>query len=327
MLGGLQGIVKQAVNMINNAPGNSKKGGLSCYRHQSNQAVATCSKCGKAICNVCLEHSKALHDSVSSPICPECLLASGVVKCGDHPSQQAVALCARCGKGICKDCNEMYGVEIGEYAGQSLCYDCTSHLVAKNVTNIEAFKKQVKKEHIWMIVGAVIGLLIVGPIIVACTGYVWVSEILAVFVCASFGTIFNFIIDLNSTNSSDEGTFIKLIIALGSIVFSPVITIYRFVNRIKQIKKCDEIIASDSRVLQYMKDYFAYTQAIENNKGVDLAKLTEQGGELFDNTYAQYILNKGEKEAQAELRQSVVTISENGEIIRNFDNNPKKKTA
>jgi len=39
---------------------------------------------------------------------------------------------------------------------------------------------------------------------------------------------------------------------------------------------------------------------------------------LFENTYAQAILNKGEKAAQAELRESVVTISANGEIVRTF---------
>jgi hypothetical protein len=73
-----------------------------------------------------------------------------------------------------------------------------------------------------------------------------------------------------------------------------------------------------------MKDYFAYTQAIENNKNINLDQLTQQGSKLFENTYAQAVLNKGEGAAQADLRQSVVAISTNGEIISNLDKKVKK---
>ena len=34
-------------------------------------------------------------------------MASG--KCYHHPSQDAVAQCAGCGKGICRDCYDLYG--------------------------------------------------------------------------------------------------------------------------------------------------------------------------------------------------------------------------
>ena len=110
-----------------------------------------------------------------------------------------------------------------------------------------------------------------------------------------------------------------MVTAAFMVIVAPIVTIYRFVKRIKQIKQADEIIASDERILQEMRDYFAYTKALEKNKGIDLAKLAEQGSELYDNTYARSVLDKGEKEAQAALRQSVVTISANGEIIRSFD--------
>lgn len=36
--------------------------------------------------------------------------------CYHHPSEPAVARCARCGKYICKDCAEAYTVTSGEYA-------------------------------------------------------------------------------------------------------------------------------------------------------------------------------------------------------------------
>jgi len=65
-------------------------------------------------------------------------------KCFHHPSQDAVATCRGCGKGICKDCYDVYGVSSGEYAGQALCYDCTSQLVESNVAEVNKLKQKTK---------------------------------------------------------------------------------------------------------------------------------------------------------------------------------------
>ena len=248
-------------------------------------------------------------------------------KCYHHPSQDAVATCRGCGKGICRDCYDVYGVTSGEYAGKALCYDCTSQLVAENVINIDAFRERVKSERKWMIIGAIIGLVIGG-----CIGISMGHPVNSLF-CGSFGifvgaslaTIVKMILGVLFGHDKSDSVTSALFIAICLIVVSPIITIYRLVKRIIQIKRCDKIIASDSHTLQEMRDYFAYTQAMENNKGVDLAKLIEQGSELSDNTYAQAVLNKGEQAAQAELRQSVVTISKNGEIIKKFDKKKDKK--
>ena len=59
--------------------------------------------------------------------------------CFHHPDEPAAAQCARCGKYICKDCAEAYGVTSGEYAGKCLCYDCCQEIVSENV---ELLKKQ-----------------------------------------------------------------------------------------------------------------------------------------------------------------------------------------
>lgn len=237
-------------------------------------------------------------------------MANGMA-CYHHPSQQAVAKCSQCGKGICKDCYDSYGAGMG--AGKALCFDCTEDMVKEHAADVDAFRAKVKRERILMIVGAVIGVFVGGGMAANDGGPA--LFVLAVFACASLGTIYNMF--------KEYGAVIGII----SIIVSPIISIYRFVKRIRQIKEADEIIESDARILQGMRDYFAYTQTMENNKGVDLATLAGQGSELYNNTYAQAVLNKGEKEAQAELRQSVVTISENGEIIRSFDKKPKRNAA
>ncbi|MCL2295361.1 MAG: hypothetical protein FWC36_10965 [Spirochaetes bacterium] len=306
---------------------------IGCYFHEDEQAVAQCKRCGKGICRNCVNLFSKPGNKYAG-LCRECVLEAGI-ECGHHPSKQAAALCRGCGTGICRDCYDTYGVSIGDYAGTALCYKCTAILVQENIDNVTAFRKQVKKERIWMVVGAVLGL-IVGLGLTAGSDFpedMVFATIFLVFIGASLGTIVKLMIGafFGGAKGRDGdiggGFLLGIISGFFLAVVSPIITIYRFIKRFRQIKKCDEIIASDENALRRMRDYFAYTLAMENNKGVDLAKLAEQGSELFDNTYAQSVLKNGEKAAQAGLRESVVTISANGEIIRNFDKKPRERAT
>jgi hypothetical protein len=67
-----------------------------------------------------------------------------------------------------------------------------------------------------------------------------------------------------------------------------------------------------------IRNYYAYTQFMEKNKEVDLAKLAAPGGRLNDNPYAVGILEKGEETAREEVRQSVLQIADNNEAAKNL---------
>ena len=74
--------------------------------------------------------------------------------CYHHPTEPAVARCARCGKYICKDCAEAYTVTDGEYANKCLCFDCCEQLVAENVAELTKTKTRLKdssfcKSSVW----------------------------------------------------------------------------------------------------------------------------------------------------------------------------------
>ena len=237
-------------------------------------------------------------------------MVDGRMACYHHPSQQAVAHCKVCGKGICKDCYDSYGAGMGE--GKAMCFDCTEEMVKEHESEIYWLQKQVKRERMWMIVGAVLGIFI-GAVLAAEGGPL--MFILAFFACASLGTIVN--------GFMEGGWLVGTIM----IVVSPIMSIVRFVKRINQIKQAEEILAADARILQEMRDYFEYTLTMEKSAGVDLATLANQGGTLFGNTYAQAVLTKGEQAAQAELRQGAVQIAANGEIIRSFDRRIAQRAA
>lgn len=241
------------------------------------------------------------------------------MKCYHHPSKDEVVKCGACNKPICRDCAEMYGVSSGEYAGQSLCYDCTTQLVAANVKEVETLKSKTRTELI--IIGA---MMVIGVILGAQSGDAFLAVFLGLLfgsglaVFKAWGTFF--------WNGAGLG---QGCIALFHTFIGPFRTIARIITRLTQMKKANEIIASDSQAIQEMRDYFAYTQVMEKQAAnVDLAKLAEQGGALFENTYARAVIEKGKDTAQADLRNSVVKIAANGEIIRGFntmDKKPKKK--
>lgn len=202
------------------------------------------------------------------------------MRCYHHQSQDAVKSCDSCGKPICQECSDVFRIEKGIHAGGRVCYDCASELVTTNMANIDRFKEDVKTERTKLIIGWAIGFVI-GIMIAAGT--------------------------------HDPAGFI------GIMVICIAVFAFKFIKRSSQISQCDAIIASDSNALRELRDYFAYTQVMEEKRGrIELEKLASQGGELFNNSYARTVANRGEAAAQAGLRQSVVTISANGEIIRSF---------
>jgi hypothetical protein len=170
------------------------------------------------------------------------------------------------------------------------------------------FRKRVKRERVLMIIGMVVG-----------AGVGAAGGPLGMLLGAAIGGSLWTIVKLGDEYGA--------IVAVPALIVSPIITIVRFVKRAKQIRQCNEIIADEMRTIQEMRDYFEYTQAMEQSASIDLAKLAKQGGKLFDNSYASAVLSKGEQAAQAQLRQSVVQIAANGEIIRGFAPVKKKGNA
>ena len=62
-----------------------------------------------------------------------------------------------------------------------------------------------------------------------------------------------------------------------------------------------------------------YTMIRNQNRGVDIATLLNEKSELANNSFAQMVQSQGEAAAEANIRQCMASINENGEIIRNFN--------
>lgn len=241
--------------------------------------------------------------------------------CHHHKMEPAVTRCARCGKYICQDCAEAYGVSSGDYAGQSLCYDCTEEMVSDNVRELTKNKNKIMFQFGLSIVGMILGLIMGissgggfgGGLICACIGGVFLSA-LKMFFALTWDCI-----KIAFSGNFGWLTVLSIIFNIIVIVFKCIwLTISNTFYYIKYLRETSGFIASDSQALQEMKDYMEYTQVMSMNKGVDLETLMNEGSQLYNNSYAQAVATNGEAAADAHLRQCVTTIAENGEIIRSF---------
>lgn len=248
--------------------------------------------------------------------------------CYHHPTEPAVARCVRCGKYICKDCAEAYGVTDGEYAGKCLCFDCCEQLVADNVAELTKNKNEIKRQFILQIIGMVVGFIgglsqgissgdigggFLAGLIMACIGGVFLSALRA------FGILAWEAIKIAFSGQFGVLTVLSLAFHILVIVVKCIwVTITNTIFYIRYLKRTSGFIESDSASLQQMRDYMEYTLVRNQNKGVDLEDLMNEGSELYNNSYAQAVRDNGEAAADAALRQATTRIAENGEIIRDF---------
>lgn len=247
--------------------------------------------------------------------------------CYHHPDEVATSSCAKCGKYICKDCFDSYGVSIGEYAGKALCYDCTKQLVADNVEDLTSNKNKIKVQFIVSLVGIVLGFIIglstgmeggfgsalITGLIGAAVGGVFLS---------AMKVFFSLVWEVIKIAFSGQFGWLTILSVIWNIIVLIVkclfTTISNTIYYISYLNKTSGFIESDNASLQQMADYMEYTLTRSRNKGVDLETLMEQDSALYNNSFAQAVREQGESQATANLRNSVISINEHGEIIRSL---------
>jgi hypothetical protein len=247
--------------------------------------------------------------------------------CYYHADEDAVASCARCGKYICKDCVDNYGVTGGEYAGKALCYDCCQEIVSDNVKELTANKLKIKTQFIISCIGMGIGFILgfsvgiedgfgsalLAGLLYACIGGVFLSAV------KSFFSMIWEVIKIAFAGQFGLFTILSLTWGIIKLVCQCIwYTITNTIYYINYLKKTSGFIESDSACLQQMKDYMEYTLVRNQNRGVDIDTLLREESSLANNSYARLVQTQGEEQAEASIRNCVATINENGEIIRSF---------
>ena len=228
---------------------------------------------------------------------------------------------------MCRDCYDTYGVSSGEYEGNALCYDCTRELVAENVQILKQNKSKIMTTFIAAIIGMVIGGIIGIMIGVSSNGGAGVT-ILLFFLFAMIGGSFwtflkNWILRASGAISGGGCNLISLIVGIvvGGVI-EEVLSVYRTIRKIIEcivyLKRTSGFIESDSEALRQMEDYMEYTLVRSQNKGVDIETLLQENSQLANNSVAQMARTQSDEQIEANMRNAVATINENGEIIRDF---------
>lgn len=240
--------------------------------------------------------------------------------CYHHKDFPAVDNCVRCGKPVCEDCREAYGVNSGEYAGRCLCYTCCKDLVQENVK----LHKKIRAKLIALSIGTGIGMVFgfgcfIGMgILPALFGMLWFGSIWF-WIKNTFVSYFK---DKKEHPEGYDGGFGSLmnflIMALVSAVAAPVHTTIKIISTIRNLIRANKIIQEDSAALEEINAYMEYTIICQRNAGASLSSLMAEGGELQNNIYAMHLRDGGEAAADESLRRCTTIIAENGEIIRSY---------
>lgn len=255
---------------------------------------------------------------------------SNAARCYYHNDEVAVGRCVRCGKNLCKDCCDTYGFSSGQYAGHTLCYDCTQAIVQEDIAQLQANYKTIKLQYILTLIGVAIGAF-VGLGAGISDGLGIGETLLIMLIFAAVGGCFytfirNYISTLPSWFTSTGNIVLSvaifmlkacvyLLIEYVRAIFTTGSKLYRFIT---YMKRTEHIIENSQADLQRLKDYMEYTLVRSRNQGVDLDSLMKEGSELYNNSFAQMVQEQGEEQAERAASGWVATIAENGEIIRSF---------
>lgn len=245
--------------------------------------------------------------------------------CHCHPNEPAVDTCARCGKYICQDCAETYTVNSDEYQGKHLCYDCCREIVASNVKTLKKQKAKIIAQYVFTFLGMIFGAIIGASQVSSTPDAPWYLILVWSFI---FGCAWTFIKNVfkilgNTIKNFAKGAWLGaifwfLIDMVKAIVLAIWGTIQKLFYYTKYLIQTSSFIKSDTEALQQMADYMEYTLVRSQNVGVDLATLMTEDSQLYNNSYAQSVMNNGEEAAAASVRAAAVSFNEHGEIIRNF---------
>jgi hypothetical protein len=256
--------------------------------------------------------------------------------CCYHNTEPAVTRCPRCGKPLCQDCAESYGFTSGEYAGKSLCYDCTIEIWKNDEATLNKNYAKIRSQRILCLVGVIIGAIIglfwgLDSSGSGTAGEVFGITLIMTIACAAIGG--SFLVYIKGVGSHLAGCFastgnvvLSICIGIAKFIFwlvayavvALIETVRKLISYTAYMKHTANYVEQNNRAMQSLQDYMEYTLVRNQNKGVDIKTLLAEDSKLADNSFAQMVQQQGKDAAEASIRQQVAYINEFGEVVRDF---------
>lgn len=246
-------------------------------------------------------------------------------KCHNHPEEDAVANCAKCGKPICKECAESCMVSGGGYDGRYLCYDCSKEIFKEDESKLKKDRTKIILRFALFLGGMAAGAALGASdgagmaLILAMIGGSFFSAIKPII--SAFGAFISGFFELASGGnivSAIINIFVGIIKFLWTALVCTINNIIKLIQYTSYLIRANKAINQTKEAIRQLDDFMQYMAVKAANGGRDLSELVAEGGELENNEYARVLREQGEAAADEMLRKATTTIAENGEIIRTF---------
>jgi len=250
--------------------------------------------------------------------------------CCLHKKEKAVGSCKKCGNPICQECMDEYQENEKNY-----CYYCHTKMVAKEIKKAEKtakkserLKKRLEREkELYSTSGGRFKLFFfiypfryyIGSLVnlVKVIGYVAGKHLLSMGCGGGMVSLIFFTLAIILLGYTPLiALIVPLVLVPFKWLFGSLRPKVRNVEIDMEIEELEGIIENDTTILQNMRDYYEYLQTVVSMPDFDLTDLTSEGGKLFENTFAQSIIQNGSQSAHEKLREGLVEIAANGEIVR-----------
>jgi len=246
----------------------------------------------------------------------------------NHSSKKTDAYCQKCRTPIYKDWHIIF----------KTCYKCANTALVEEIDEYKKRWKIEKNKRIFVIafsiIGAIVGASIAAPL---ATDNKW-GFLGLVWLCLGIGGNFRVSVSelpeawkvARDTAESFWGAlagtlFITMFFLLLKSLIGPLIPLLKIEDYTMNMKTAMSEITKGTKLLGKMSDYYQYTQYVEEHgNNMNLAKLTEQGGELFNNKYAKAVLQIGKEDAQSRFMSDDYETDDPAVVIEKQKSNTAK---
>ncbi|MDR2728471.1 MAG: hypothetical protein LBB56_05005 [Chitinispirillales bacterium] len=184
---------------------------------------------------------------------------NSTITCCHHTSQQATAQCSKCGKNICKKCNDAF---------RGVCYDCANSRLEGTMIDKKSIVKALNRMIIGSIIGGILGVGIAAAGLAAevamqfrASGTVGIvlGAIAIVLFFAGIGgslvTVYKVFYNKIHFYFNDDKTALTLTVVALCLIYPayPIVTIVRFFKRVKEMAAADTNIKDYECVLAELR--------------------------------------------------------------------------
>lgn len=103
------------------------------------------------------------------------------------------------------------------------------------------------------------------------------------------------------------------------LFIAPIRAAQTLIRYLRYQRETRNFIEEGNAALDSIEQYMTLTTVLDQNPNIDIRELTREGGVLENNPYAQTYIEHGQQAVENHVREQATIIAQNGEVIRGFE--------